>query len=150
MLAEEVGHCWKTSRTSPDTWFGRTEKLLEKHGGRILSSGYGRADGREAYMLSFGLEGRVYKIMWPVLESKSNDQSAARIQAVTLMHHDVKARIVTGLVLGLRVAFFQFLTLPDGRTMAEVADPELMDMLPDLRRPLLVGGDVVDAEWREG
>lgn len=143
MLAEELGHYYMTSRSSPDDWLDKTEKLIEGHGGRILSRGYGKVDGRAAYMLGFELEGNRYKIVWPVLATKKNEQ-AARIQAVTLMHHDVKAKIVSALVLGNRVAFFQYLMLPDGRTTAEIADDELALVLPDLNLPLLTSGDVTD------
>ena len=148
MLAEELGHYWQTSKTAPDIWLDKTEGMIEVHGGVVLSRGHGKAEGREAYMLAFELEGRPYKIIWPVLGSKRSERSA-RIQAATLLHHDVKSKIVAAKVLGNRTAFFQYLILADGRTTAEVADPELLDMLPDLNRPLLTNGDVIDAEWRE-
>ncbi len=146
MLAEELGHYWQTSKTAPDAWLDKAEGMIEGHGGTVLSRGHGKAEGKEAYMLAFELEGQAYKVVWPVLDSRRNKR-AARIQAATLLHHDIKSKIVTAKVLGNRTAFFQYLVLSDGRTTAEVADPELMHMLPDLNRPLLAGGDVVNGEW---
>lgn len=140
MLAEELEHYWQTSKSSPDDWLDKTERLIEGHGGRVLSRGYGKADGRAAYMIGFELEGNRYKIVWPVLSTKRSEQ-AARIQAATLMYHDVKAKIVSSLVLGNRAAFFQYMMLNDGRTVTEVADPELAIVLPDLNMPLLKGGE---------
>jgi len=136
VLAEELGHYRQTSQASPDSWLDKTEKLIEGHGGKVLSRGYGKAEGRAAYMLGFELEGSRYRIVWPVLPTKKSEQ-AARIQAATLMYHDVKAKIVSSLVLGNRVAFFQYLMLADGRTTSEVADDELAFVLPDLNLPLL-------------
>ncbi len=63
MLAEELGHYWQTSKTSPDTWLDKAEVLVEGHGGTVLSRGYGKSEGREAYMLAFKLEGQAYKIV---------------------------------------------------------------------------------------
>ncbi len=55
MLAEELGHYRQTSQASPDSWLDKTEKLIEGHGGKVLSRGYGKAEGRAAYMLGFEL-----------------------------------------------------------------------------------------------
>jgi len=148
VLAEELGHYYMTSKSLPDDWLDKTEKLIEGHGGRVLSRGYGKAEGRAAYMLGFELDGQRYKIVWPVLPTKKGEQ-AARIQAATLMYHDVKAKIVSAEVIGNWQAFFQYLMLPDGRTTAEVVDAELALVLPDLNAPLLAAGDVMDGEYTE-
>lgn len=141
MLAEEVGNYWMTSKSSPDDWLDKTEKLIEGHGGRVLVRSYGKGEGSSAYLLGFVLDGRRYKIVWPVLPTKKSEQ-AARIQAATMMYHDVKAKIMAASVLGNRVAFFQYLMLPDGRTTVEVSDPELAVVLPDVNMPLLTSGDI--------
>ena len=68
--------------------------------------------------------------MWPVLPTKSGDEKAARIQAATLLYHDIKARAISAAVLGARAAFFTFLMLPDGRTAAAIAAPEIAELMP--------------------
>lgn len=143
--AKDLGHFWMTSKTSPDAWLDKTEGLIGKHGGEVLSRGYGKAGGREAYMLTFRLEGNTFKVVWPVLPTQHAAQ-AARIQAATLLYHDVKSKIVTAKVFGTRAAFLQYLVLPGGRTAAELADTELTSVLPDLNAPLLLAGDVRGAE----
>ena len=87
-------------------------------------------------MLTFEIKGEHFKIIWPVLPSRSKDEMAARRQAATLMFYDVKAKLMTAGVLGFRTAFFQYVLLPDGRTAGEVALPELAEAFP----PLLTGG----------
>lgn len=149
MLAEELGHYYKTSRTSPDSWLMRIEELIERHGGQMLSNGYGRelGSGREAFMFQFALDGNRYKIIWPVLPTEQS-KLAARIQAVTLMYHDVKQRIVSAAVLGNRAAFFQYLVLPNGYTASELADDDLLVAWSGLRRPLLteVDAQIIDGD----
>jgi hypothetical protein len=138
--AEDLGHYYMTSKSSPDSWLDKAEALIRGHGGKVLARAFSQAEGRAAYLLGFELEGQRYKIVWPVLSTKKSIE-AARVQAVTLMYHDIKARILTAKVLGNRVAFFAYLLLPDGRTTAQVADPELATTLPDLNRPLLGPGN---------
>lgn len=139
ILAEELGHYWQTSRSSPDSWMDKTKKLIEDHGGVVRSSGYAMLDGREAFMLVFELDGDHYKVVWPVLPTKKSSL-AARIQAATLLYHDVKNRIVSAEVLGNKVAFFSYLLLPTGQTVSEIAYPDLVHILPDINRPLLEEG----------
>lgn len=129
--AEDVNY-WKTSKSSPDTWMDRSRRQIEKLGGLILLEGFGSEPslGRAAYMLAFELDGEGYKVIWPVLYSKTNNEKAARVQAATLLYHDIKAKCISAAVLGARAAFFSFLMLPDGRTAADVAIPELIKLAP--------------------
>lgn len=46
--------------------------------------------------------------------------------------HDIKACVVSAQVLGARASFFSFLALPDGRTAAMLATPELAAQFPRL------------------
>jgi len=133
MYAEDVGNYWKTSRTSPDTWLAKAKREIARAGGEILGEAFGsEQNGRSAYMLAFRFDGEHFKVIWPVLPSKSGDGRAARIQAATMLYHDVKARAVSAKVLGARTAFFSYLMLPDGRTAAQAATPELLEALPKL------------------
>lgn len=136
MYAEEVNY-WRSSRTSPDIWLEKAKREIARAGGEVLGEGFGSDNaGRAAYMLVFEFSGERFKAVWPVLPSKSNDGRAARIQAATMLYHDVKARAVSAKVLGVRAAFFSYLLLPDGRTAAEASTPELMEAMPKL----LMGG----------
>ncbi len=137
--AEDLGHYYMTSKSSPDSWLDKTEELIRGHGGKILARAFSQAEGRAAYLLGFELQGERYKVVWPVLPTKRSAE-AARVQAVTLMHHHIKSLIMAAKVLGNRTAFFAHLLLPDGRTTAQVADAELAATLPDLNRPLLGSG----------
>jgi hypothetical protein len=138
--AEDLGHFYLTSKSSPDSWLDKIEALIRGHSGKVLARAFSQAEGRAAYLLGFELDGERYKVVWPVLPTKRSIE-AARVQAVTLMYHDIKAKLMTALVLGNRTAFFPYLLLPDGRhTVVEVADPDLAAMLPDLQRPLLGSG----------
>lgn len=136
MYAEEVNY-WKTSRTSPDVWLEKAKREIAKAGGETLAEGFGSDNsGRAAYMLAFKFSDEHFKAVWPVLPTKSGNERAARIQAATMLYHDVKSRAVAAKVLGVRAAFFSYLLLPDGRTAAEVATPELLEAMPKL----LTGG----------
>ncbi len=83
-------------------------------------------------MLAFSLNGDRFKIIWPVLPSKCEDEAAARRQAATMLFHDVKAKCVAAQVLGGRMAFFCYLSLPDGRIVGHLAAPEIMNQVPKL------------------
>lgn len=151
--AEDVNY-WKTSRSSPDTWMDKTKRQIEQLGGQVLMEGFGNepVTGRAAFMLAFEIGSDRFKVIWPVLSSKSGNERAARIQAATMLYHDVKAKCISAAVLGARAAFFSFLLLPDGRTTAEVSTPELMQAIPELFTPTvpqLDTGDVLKGEYSD-
>jgi|SRR3990167_2357523 len=134
--AENIGHYWKTGISSPDTWIDKAKRLITEMGGQIEAEAFGASDGQAAFMFVFAIQGQRYKVVWPVLPtqySTSKDIDARR-QAATLLYHDIKAKVMTASVLGARVAFFSYLQLPDGRTAAEVATPELSTHFPLLLR----------------
>ena len=130
--AEDIKHYWKTSSSSPDSWMIKARKQIEKLGGTVLAEGYGSSQGREAYMLGFEIEGEKYKVVWPVMPSKSGSLVAARRQATTMLYHDIKAKTISAAVLGVKAAFFSYLLLPDGRATLELATPELSDAFPKM------------------
>lgn len=119
---------WKTSQSSADTWIDRTIKLINDFGGQVINQmqGMDYRTGRAAFMIIFQLENDMFKIIFPVLEPKSEkDQRSAKIQAATILYHDVKARLVSAAILGARSVFFGNLLLEDGHTAAELEDPRL-------------------------
>jgi hypothetical protein len=124
---------WKSGTSSPDTWIDRTKKEIAAAGGKVLSDAFGRDEaGRAAFMLEFSFGDDCYRAVWPVLPSRAGNEKAACIQAATMLYHDVKARCVSAKVLGARSSFFSFLLLPDGRTAAQLAAPELSAQWPKL------------------
>ena len=133
IYAEEVGHYWKTGTSSPDHWIDKAIRQIDEVGGKVLAEGYGsNRQGQAAFMLGFEMEGERFKLVWPVLESKSGNVAAARRQAATMLYHDVKAKAMTARVLGFKAAFFSYRILPSGQTAAEASTPELQDAFPKL------------------
>lgn len=137
-FAESINY-WKTSGSGPDVWMGRAKRQIEKLGGVVLAEGFGSepATGHAAYMLMFEIGGDRFKITWPVLPSKGGNERAARIQAATLIYHEVKARCVSAAVLGARVSFFAYLMLPDGRVVTELESPERNEVMAAVFTPQL-------------
>lgn len=130
--AEDVSHYWQTSQSSPDVWMDRAKRIIQDLGGEIIADAYGSSSGRAAFMLAFKIKGQNYKVVWPVLPSLSGKEGAAKRQAATMLYHDVKAKAMTASVLGVEVAFFSYMMLPDGRVSSELAKPELAEAFPKL------------------
>src|SRR3990172_2572306 len=127
--AEDLPY-WMTGKSPPDTWIDKTVKVLEVLGGILLGEAFGKdGSGRSAYMLSASISGEIYRAIWPVSPSRTGNERAARIQAATMLYHDIKARSVSAYVLGTRAAFFTFLELPGGRTPAEMSVQEVSKAL---------------------
>lgn len=132
MYAEDVNY-WKTGTSAPDAWIERTKREIVAVGGMVGPEAFGNdGQGRAAYMLEFSFGRDRFRVVWPVLKSKTKNDRAARIQAATMLYHDVKAKCVSAKVHGMRAAFFQYALLPDGRTAAQVADPEIVNLYPKL------------------
>lgn len=147
----ETMNYWQSSGVSPDSWIEKAKTEISRAGGKILGNGFVNegTTGRSAFMLAFSFGDDQFKAVWPVLPTKSgNNQASARIQAATMLYHDVKARCVAAKVLGFRSTFFNWLVLPNGQTASEAATPDLMQSIPALLnapQPLmLVEGEIVD------
>ena len=135
-FAEKLNY-WKTSSSSPDTWIEKASKQIEKLGGVVFGHAFGTMPetGSSAYMLTFEIEGERYRIVWPVLPTKSKAKDvgrAAKRQAATFLYHDVKARCLSATVLGSRAAFFSYLLLPGGRTAAEHSIEQVDEFFPKM------------------
>ena len=111
--AETVSY-FQTSQTSPNTWMDKTKRLIKELGGKVIMEGYGNEpqSGRSAFMPAFEVGEDRFKLVWPVLPSRSKNERAAKIQAATLMYHDVKARCLSAAIFGAQHSFFAFLQLP--------------------------------------
>lgn len=134
--AEEVNY-WQSSQTSSDVWIEKAKKEIIRAEGIVRAEGFGSdRQGRAAYMIAFSFEEERFKAVWPVLPTKTGNERAARIQAATMLFHDVKSRCITAKMLGFRAAFFGYWLLPSGQSALEVAAPELVAAIPRL----LTGG----------
>ncbi len=117
---------WQSGRSSPDVWIERTKKVIRDLGGTSISEAFGASEGRAAFMLRFESGGEFFRVVWPVLPTRTpKDEPAARTQAATLLYHDCKAKAVAAAVHGVRTAFFYALELPDKRTVSQLATPAL-------------------------
>lgn len=148
--AEDINY-WQTSQTSPDVWMDKTKKLIYSFNGAVTAEGYGSepATGRAAYMIGFKIGDDRFKVIWPVLPTKTRNERAARIQAATMLYHDIKAKCMSASVLGIRAAFFSYLLLPDGRTATQASFQELSIGIPELFKAsvqLGPGDDIVEGE----
>ena len=130
--AEELKNFWKTSRTQPDTWIDKAQKQIERMGGKVTTRGYIDDDGKKAYLLGFKVNEDLFKVIWPVCPSRTGDESAARIQAATMLYHDIKAKSLKVRIFGARTSFFEYYALPDGRTAGQVSDPEFLANMPKM------------------
>jgi hypothetical protein len=153
--AETVNY-WETSRSSADSWIDKAKKEISQIGGRVIAEAFGSEPqtGRSAFMLAFDAGGQHFKIVWPVLSSKTGKDKSARIQAATFLYHDVKAKCMVAKVFGVRKAFFEYLMLPDGRVTSDLASDEMANLLPDIFNSnvkTLKSGDedITDGEFRE-
>jgi len=133
---------WDSGKSTPDSWIDKAIALIESLGGSVLSHAFGAEHGgRAAYMLRFEIGIEEYRLVWPVLPTRSTKPSAAitaRRQAATMLYHDCKAKCLKAVIFGARTAFFEYLVLPDGRTVSQVSNHELSDMAPKF---LLNGGE---------
>ena len=131
--AEDIPY-WKTGKSAPDAWLDRTEGVIEKLGGRVRLRARGNDDSgkQQVFVVEFEMGGERFRVVWPVLPSRSGDTKAAERQAATLLYHDAKARSLNATLFGPRHAFFQFLLLPNGQTAGEAAAPMLSAYLPKM------------------
>lgn len=140
IYAEDVNY-FKTSQSSSDSWIAKAKAEIKAAGGKVTGEAYGAdQNGRAAFMLSFTFSDQPFKIVWPVLPTRTKrevDERAAKVQAATMLYHDVKAKAVSAKVHGVKAAFFQYMLMLDGRTAAQLARPELTEQYPKL----LTGGE---------
>jgi len=132
--AEDVGHYWQTGSSSPDTWIEKAKRQIEEVGGAINADAYGSMGSQAAFMIAFSIDDDKFKVVFPVLNSKTGKSASAKRQAATMLYHDIKAKCIVASVLGTKAAFFSYWMMPDGRIASEVATPELIQTFPFLLR----------------
>lgn len=137
IYAEDVGNYWKTSQSSPDAWIDKAKKEIKSIGGKIITEIYGMDDtGHSAFSLVFQIGTDTFKIVWSVLPTRqSKDEKAAKVQAATMLYHDVKHKVVMAKVKGVRTSFFEYLMLPNGQVLSSVSGDHLLDLAPQMLLP---------------
>ncbi len=123
VYAETVNY-WQTSKKHAEIWIDDAVKLIKSIGGVIDSQATitDHSTGRVGFMLSFNIGGDRYRIAWPSLPSKTGNDKAARVQAATLLYHDVKHKVVMAKIKGVKGAFLEYYMLPDGKSVDEAVD----------------------------
>lgn len=122
VYAEDINY-WQTSQVEPDAWIEKSKKEITRIGGKILGEAFGAdGDGKAAFMLRFIIGGDHFEIRWAVLPTRvQGKDKAAKIQAATLMYHDVKHKVVMAKVKGVRASFLEYLMLPNGQNVGQAA-----------------------------
>lgn len=117
IYAEDVNY-FQTSKTHAETWVIRAKKeITNLPTGRVTGEAFMTLANKSVFVLMFNIGGDNYKVEWPVLQSRRGNDKAAKVQAATLLYHDVKHRCVLTKVFGAKTAFIGFLVLPDGKTI---------------------------------
>ena len=148
---EDINY-WKSGVSTPDVWMEKTMSQIEKLGGEILQDGYGRdRSGNAAYYLAFRIDGLTYKVIWPVLPSKSDEIKAAKRQAATMLYHDIKAKCISATVQGSRTAFFSYLELPNGSVASELTGEQINPALKTMFGAVQIesGDNIIEGEYKD-
>ncbi len=127
--------CFKTGNAEPGTWIEKTETMLRRLGATAVDHAALKVSGVYTFIFSFQVGNEVFRVAWPVLPVKDKrDEKAAIRQAATLLHHECEARCLAAVIQGVRAAFIGYLVLPDGHTVMEASNPELLIHTRSLRR----------------
>lgn len=130
--AEDLPY-FKTSTVSIDTWIDKAKEEIKRAKGKVETEAFASTDGKEAYLLSFSFGEDKFSIQWPVLKVRNQkDAKAAKIQAATMLYHDVKSRCVSARVMGIRSAFMGYLLMANGKTADQMSNAEYLMFIPQV------------------
>jgi len=127
LYAEDVNY-WKTSRSDPDSWIEKTVRLITEKGGVVHHYGAATINGSSAFQIEFSIDSDTFRIKWPALKTQTGETRATKVQAATMMYHDVKAKLMNSLIFGAKAGFIQYL-LVDGETVSERQNQETIGKL---------------------
>ena len=102
---------------------------ITKAAGIVTTKAVVETEDRACIFLEFRFAADIFKIDWEALESRKGDRKAALIQAAAMIYHDIKAKVVSAQVKGHRKAFIEYLKLPSGYVVADLADDLPMMLL---------------------
>jgi len=111
--AEDLPY-WQTGE-SGDKAIQEAKNALTRYGGRITGEGYGMREGEAAFFLQFEMQGETFRYVEPVMQSRTCNEKAAKVQAAASLKHAIKARVNEAVRHGARRAFMDSLLLPNGQ-----------------------------------
>ena len=121
---------WKTGNTRPEIWVDKIKKELEKAGAKHIDTAVINSSKSFSIVLRFVFDDDNFCINWKALDCRPGNEDAAKIQAATMLHHDIKSKCHgCKRVKGSRKAFFEYLVLPDGQIASEVGTHQLPKFL---------------------
>lgn len=146
--AEDLPY-WKTGENA-DRNIQEAKNALANYGGKVTGEGYGMMDGEAAFFLQFEMHGETFRYVEPVMQSRTRDEKAAKIQAAASLKHAIKARVNEAVRHGARRAFMDSLLLPNGQmvyqqdnaTLARLFSP--LANTPQLPAPDIYEGEIVE------
>ena len=147
--AEDLPY-WKTGN-STDKAITEAKNAITGNGGEITGEGYGMMNGEGAFFLQFTMQGSEFRYVEPVMQSKTGNMRAAKIQAAASLKHAVKARVNEAVRHGARRAFIGSLLLPNGQTVDQQSNEKLIKLFSPVTSGanLLDSGDsAIDGDWK--
>jgi len=122
---------FKTSKMASDSWIDKAKVEIVRAKGQVETEAFASGDGKEAFLLGFSFGEDRFTIHWPVLKPRDiKDAKAAKVQAATMLYHDVKSRCISARVMGVRSAFMGYLLMANGQTADQVSNAEYMLLVP--------------------
>lgn len=146
IYAEDIGNYWKTSQAQTETWLDKCKKEIVNAGGKVLRSAVFEEGDKTVIALEFTFGKDSFRSTWDVLPSRTGNIKAAKIQAATMMYHDIKDSCVKAKVRGFRRAFAEYLILPEGnQTFGDLVKAQ---SLTDQRLLLAPPSEVIEGEFK--
>lgn len=143
--AEDLPY-WQTGENAEKA-IQEAKNTLTKYGGKIVGEGYGMMDGEAAFFLQFTMQGETFRYVEPVMQSRTRNEKAAKVQAAASLKHAIKARVNEAVRHGARRAFMDSLLLPNGQTVYQQDNATLARLFaPVANNPQLPAPDVYEGE----
>lgn len=139
VYAEDVNY-WKTSSSSADSWVEKAIREIKSIDGLIMAVASVQIDTRTGFMIHFKVGADEFRIEFAVLPCrKATDENrrAAKVQAATLLYHDIKHKVVMAKIKGARQSFAEHWLLPSGETLARAMEQGAGYLASNM--PLLLG-----------
>ena len=142
--AEDLPY-WKTGSSSEKA-ITEAKNAITKNGGRIIGDGYLTRNGEGAFFLEFEMHGDSFRIVEKIMYSNTGNEKAAKVQAAASLKHSVKARVNEAVRHGARRAFMHSLLLPDGTTVDQKSNSELLKLFSPMSTDNLLGDGAIEGE----
>lgn len=142
--AEDLPY-WQTGR-SADKAITEAKNAIVKNGGKITGDGFISRNGEGAFFLEFEMHGDSFRVVEKIMYSRTGNENAAKIQAAASLKHSIKARVNEAVRHGARRAFMHSLLLPDGSTVDQKSNSELLKLFNPIVANNLLGEGMIEGE----